>query len=117
MEKIGEIPLNGEVHFSEFFVEGDRLVAVYGEYPEKTRPPVRIRTENIRQQRLLTSAIGKNPVSLGKITQSGSYHTMRIVDGYVYLFSDFRADISVLRTDLWDIFRRYRANIWTAVIL
>ena len=25
---------------------------------------------------------------------------MRIVDGYVYLFSDFRADISVLRTDL-----------------
>ena len=33
MEKIGEIPLNGEVHFSEFFVEGDRLVAVYGENP------------------------------------------------------------------------------------
>lgn len=100
MEKIGEIPLNGEVHFSEFFVEGDRLVAVYGEYPEETGPTGSYPYREYTTAETFDISDPENPVSLGKITQSGSYHTMRIVDGYVYLFSDFRADISVLRTDL-----------------
>ena len=100
MEKIGEIPLNGEVHFSEFFVEGDRLVAVYGEYPEETGPTGSYLYREYTTAETFDISDPENPVSLGKITQSGSYHTMRIVDGYVYLFSDFRADISVLRTDL-----------------
>lgn len=103
MEKVGEIPLNGEVNFSEFFVQGDRLVVVYGDYPEETDPssPYYGTYREYTVAETFDISDPKKPVSLGKITQSGSYHTMRIVDGYVYLFSDFRADISVLRKDLW----------------
>ena len=59
MEKIGEIPLNGAVHFSEFFVEGDRLVAVYGEYPEETGPTGSYPYREYTTAETLTSAIRK----------------------------------------------------------
>lgn len=104
MEKLGEILLNGETYFSEFFVQGDRLVVVYGEYPEMRMDGPNSYFESYKEYTIAETfdiSDPKAPKSLGKITQSGTYHTMRIVDGYVYLFSDFRADMSVLREDLW----------------
>ncbi len=103
MEKIGEILLNGETHFSEFFVQGDRLVVVYEEYREGTDPSNSYGGAYREYTVAETFDISDptTPKSLGKITQSGNYNTMRIVEGYVYLFSDFHAEMSVLREDLW----------------
>ena len=80
-------------------------------------PPVRIRTENIRQQRLLTSAIRKIRFHWGRshraeaIIRCGSWTDMCICS--VIFVRIYRCWERIFR----DIFRRYRANIWTAVIL
>lgn len=51
-----------------------------------------------------------NPKSLGEMSQSGSFHTMRVSGDYMYLLSTFYADISDQRTISAVMYRKYREN-------
>ena len=42
----------------------------------------------------------EKPKSLGEMSQSGSFHTMRVSGDYVYLLSTFYADISGSKNDV-----------------
>lgn len=94
MEYLGTIRLDKECYVSEIFVKGDRLVAVYnqseyldqsdvdtGEYGGIYRDYAVAETFDISKP--------EKPKSLGKVSQSGYYNTMRVVGDYVYLLSDF----------------------------
>lgn len=97
MEYLGTVRLDKECYVSEIFVKGDRLVAVYnqseyldqsdvdtGEYGGIYRDYAVAETFDISKP--------EKPRSLGKVSQSGYYNTMRVVGDYVYLLSDFYAE-------------------------
>lgn len=94
MEHLSTIRLDKECYVSEIFVKDDRLVAVYnqseyldqgdvstGEYGGIYRQYAVAETFDISKP--------EKPKSLGKVSQSGNYNTMRVSGDYVYLFSDF----------------------------
>ncbi len=95
MDALGEIQLESESYYAEMYVKDDRLIAFY--------------TKNIYEDR--NDGLGEyyhqetvaeifdigdpsTPKKVTKISQSGNYNSVRIVGDYVYLFSDFYADIS-----------------------
>lgn len=42
----------------------------------------------------------EKPESIGTVTQSGDFYTMRVIGDYVYLFSNFYADVQAARDDI-----------------
>lgn len=102
MEQLSVIELEKECYVSELFVKKDRLVVMYtdSEYLE----PLDGEDGDGGYYRDLTVAetfdIGnpKKPKSIGKISQSGNYNTMRAVGDYIYLFSDYYVYMDMPRT-------------------
>lgn len=94
MEHLSTIRLDKESYVSEIFVKDDRLVAVYSqsEYRDQGNASTGVYGGIYLQYAVAeTFDISKpeKPVSLGKVSQSGNYNTMRAVGDYVYLISDF----------------------------
>ena len=100
MEQLGTIELESESYYAEMYVKGDRVVAFYTqdsfEEPDAAAKSVDggIYTQNAVAEIFDISDIN-NPERIAKITQSGNYNTVRLVGDYVYLFSNFYADISL----------------------
>lgn len=95
MNALGEIQLESDSYYAEMYVKDDRLIAFY--------------TKNIYEDRkdglgeyyhqetvaeIFDISDPSEPKKVTKISQSGNYNSVRIVGDYVYLFSDFYADIS-----------------------
>lgn len=100
MNQEGTIHLDGNQVISEVYVKDGKLILVYsqtdymdgsqgygGEYKQYTVAE----TYDVSDTR--------KPKSIGKITQSGNFNTMRVAGGYVYLLSDFYANMTVGRED------------------
>ncbi len=98
MDPLGTIRLGEETSISEIYVKDDRLVVLYtysdfidqadvdqGEYGGYYRDFTVAETFDVSKP--------QKPKSMGKISQSGSYHTMRAAGDYIYLFSDFYVDL------------------------
>ena len=104
MEHLSTIRLDQECYVSEIFVKGDRLIAVYSQSEYRDQGDV---STGEYGGRYLQYAVAETfdiskpgkPKSVGKISQSGNYNTMRVSGDYVYLFSDFYAEIYSSRTD------------------
>ena len=104
MEHLSTIRLDQECYVSEIFVKGDRLIAVYSQSEYRDQGDV---STGEYGGRYLQYAVAETfdiskpgkPKSIGKISQSGNYNTMRVSGDYVYLFSDFYAEIYSSRTD------------------
>lgn len=104
MEHLSTIRLDQECYVSEMFVKGDRLIAVYSQSEYRDQGDV---STGEYGGRYLQYAVAETfdiskpekPKSIGKISQSGNYNTMRVSGDYVYLFSDFYAEIYSSRTD------------------
>lgn len=99
MEQLGTIQLESESYYAELYVNEDRVVAVYSqETYEEADANAKIAAEVFYRQSTVAEVFDisdpENPERIGKISQSGNYNTVRIVGDYVYLFSDFYADIS-----------------------
>lgn len=90
MEKLSEIKMNDNCFVSEVYVENDILLVMYtkqeyddgasgydGMYKEYTCTAV----YDISDRR--------TPEKISEISQSGSYNTMRVRDGYAYVLSDY----------------------------
>lgn len=96
LQELGEIELDGESYVSEIFVKNDRLVAVYSETesPEETESGeyVGVYREYTAAETFDISNPAK-PKSIGKISQSGNFHTMRVVGDYVYVLSNYYPDM------------------------
>ena len=104
MERLSTIRLDQECYVSEIFVKGDRLIAVYSQSEYRDQGDV---STGEYGGRYLQYAVAETfdiskpekPKSVGKISQSGNYNTMRVSGDYVYLLSDFYAEIYSSRTD------------------
>lgn len=104
MEKTAEIIPDGEGNFSELYVEGDLLAAVYipQSYAIAEDSAGQNGTEgdgNSVSVFVYDISDPSDPRQTGTFTQSGYYNTMRIRDGYVYLISNFYAGMPAEPTD------------------
>lgn len=90
MTPAGSVTVPKGAQVNEFYVEHNRLYVLSTVYPEGVEQPDGTYTFPPETTRLDTYDVTDpaNPTSVGSVTQTGSYHTSRFVDGYVYVFSD-----------------------------
>lgn len=101
MEEMGSIRLEDDQYISEIYIKDEKLIIVYtrteyndgnegydGTYKQYTVAE----TYDVSNPR--------KPKSVGKITQSGSFYTLRVTGDYVYLFSNFYTQVSAARNDI-----------------
>lgn len=100
MEQLGTIRLGEECYVSEIFVKDDRLIVMYSQTEFKDQGG-EYGGYYLQYTVAETFDVGKpeKPKSVGKITQSGNYNSMRVVGDYVYLLSNFYADAYGPRTN------------------
>lgn len=98
MEPLGCIDMDEDDYVSEIYIKDDKLVVVYtrSEYRVESGSSGGVYKEYATAETFDVSD-PENPKSVGKISQSGNYYTMRMVGDYVYLFSTFYADTSSAR--------------------
>lgn len=98
MQELSEIQLPEECYVNEIYAQAERLVILYtrqdyddGEsgYDGYFRQYTCAETYDVSDP--------GSPEKLGTVSQSGSYHTMRAKDGYIYVLSDFYADTAAPR--------------------
>lgn len=95
MDALGEIQLESDSYYAEMYVKDDRLIAFY------TKNTYEDRNDGLGEYyhqetvaEIFDVSDPSEPKKVTKISQSGNYNSVRIVGDYVYLFSDFYADIS-----------------------
>lgn len=117
MEPIGAIRMAEGENISEFYVKDDRLVVAYTStetthgdgghgdggygnngYSDSGGYGKGNQVETVAETYDVSSP--DRPESIGKVTQSGSYYTMRISGDEVYLFSSFYAQVQAARKDV-----------------
>lgn len=92
LEKVGEIRTEEEKYICEFYVRDQKVVVVLGNnYNYYSEEPdsfcydrygsTTVRTYDVQDK--------ARPEQVGEVTQSGSYTSSRIADGYLYLFSQY----------------------------
>lgn len=101
MEEKAVIKQEDSLHISEVYVQDDRLVAVYvkEEYDDgKTGYDGYYKQYTCAE--VYDVSDPEEPESVGVISQSGSYNTLRVRDGYVYVISEFYPTGGVARSDV-----------------
>ncbi len=101
MEQVGTIKLDENKNVSEFYVKDNQLIVVY------TDTDYGDESNGYRYQSTTTAEVydvsnPEKPTSKGKVSQSGSFHTMRVNGNYVYLLSDFYASASNGKSEVAD---------------
>ena len=101
MKQLATIRLEDDQYAPEIYVQNGKLILIY------TRTGYEDGTEgyggNYREYTVAETydiSTPSKPRSMGKITQSGSFYTMRVSGEYVYLLSSFYADTSAGRKDI-----------------
>lgn len=80
MKSAANISLGKEQYIHEFYLEDEKLVVLYSDYEnEKTSASADVYDVSNPEK----------PVKKGSVSQSGNYHTSRLVDGYLYVLSNF----------------------------
>ena len=95
LKKYNEITLGEEYNIQEFYVntEQRKLIVVCQKDCTDKNSKKQVNTDNWNQSN--TAAVTYNieniqkPVKEGEVTQSGTYHSSRMADGYLYLFSEY----------------------------
>ena len=97
LEEKAEIVLDEDAYVAELYVRDDRLLVVYTKsiYEEQTDffGGYRNNTYSV----VYDVSDPSSPQPVGNISQSGSYHTMRVSGDYVYVLTDYSVDSSVYR--------------------
>lgn len=86
MEEAGSIQFDRGTQVSEFYLEGDRLIALGTGYGKDG---------DVQEKTSVITYDISNPKKIGKVsevTQSGYYDSSRIAGGYLYVFSNFYAE-------------------------
>lgn len=111
MQELSKINFSEEQYISELFVKNDRLIVFYNqtevsevEDKETIAADMDVKSVDGAYYREYTVAETfdisnpEEPKSVGKVSQSGSFHTMRAVGDYVYLFSNYYPEMDSSRT-------------------
>lgn len=90
---VGLVDLEDQVYVSEIYVSGDRLVVCYTRTETETEESAGSSYGSAYREYAVAETFDisepEHPVSVGCISQSGTYSTMRAADGYVYLLSRY----------------------------
>lgn len=101
MKPLGTIQMKDGQHISEIYVKNDRLVVVYSTTKyKKNDSKYKEGPLNYTVAETFDVSRPDEPKSVGKITQSGNYSTMRVSGDDVYLFSRFNAQMQAARKDV-----------------
>lgn len=102
LEELGEIELGSDIYVAEIFVKNDKLVAVYtrSEYTESADGSEYGRYREYSVAETFDVSKPEEAKSIGKITQSGNFSSMRVVGDYVYMLSNYYPDMGRARRDL-----------------
>ena len=103
LKKYSEITLEKEYAIQEFYINTDqkKLVAVCQK--ECTDADNKKQVGTAVRQQTKTAAVTydisdiKKPVKEGEVTQSGTYNSSRMADGYLYLFSEYYTGSNVVK--------------------
>lgn len=101
MNPSAEIELPEDCYISELYIEDDRLAVMYTrtEY-EDGEDGIGATWKDYTCADVYDVSDAKNPKKTGTVSQSGYYNTMRAKDGYVYMLSEFYADMAAARNDV-----------------
>lgn len=86
LNKVTSVSLEDGAQIAEFYVENQQLIILYNVSPEM-KDGVYL-GENT-QVTVYDIADPQNPKEQGTVTQSGRFDTSRLVNGYLYVFSNF----------------------------
>lgn len=108
MEKLATIEQGKERYVEDIYVQGDKLVlfGTLGREVGNSKDPEAYDGyyENNTYVQVYDISNPSDPKEIGNIEQSGGYNTSRIVDGYVYVLSQFHPyEDNVTARDLWYI--------------
>lgn len=103
LEKYNEITLEKEYMVQEFYIDTDRKKLVAVCQKECTDADNKKQVGTAVRQQTKTAAVTydisdiKKPVKEGEVTQSGTYNSSRMADGYLYLFSEYYTGSNVVK--------------------
>ena len=103
LEKYNEITLEKEYTIQEFYIDTDRKKLVAVCQKECTDADNKKQVGTAVRQQTKTAAVTydisdiKKPVKEGEVTQSGTYNSSRMADGYLYLFSEYYTGSNVVK--------------------
>ena len=100
MKQAGTISMDANDYLIEIYLKDDKLVCVYARTTDKTASQGVIRSVPYTVAETFDVSDPANPKSLGEMSQSGSFHTMRVSGDYMYLLSTFYADVTGLQDDI-----------------
>ena len=85
---------------SMIYLKDEKMVCVYARTTDETDSQGVVRSVTHTVAEVFDVSNPEKPKSLGEMSQSGSFHTMRVSGDYVYLLSTFYADISGSKNDV-----------------
>ena len=102
LKKYSEITLGEEYTIQEFYVNSDQkklVIVCQKECSSKENKKTNTDTWNQSKTAAVTYNIQdiKNPVKEGEVTQSGTYNSSRMADGYLYLFSEYYMNGNIVK--------------------
>lgn len=100
MKEVGTISMDPTDYLIEIYLKDETLVCVYVRTTDKTDSQGVIRSVPYTVAETFDVSNPANPKSLGEMSQSGSFHSMRVSGNYVYLFSTFYADVTGSQDDV-----------------
>ena len=100
MKQVGTISMDANDYLIEIYLKDEKLVCVYARTTDETDSQGVVRSVTHTVAEVFDVSNPEKPKSLGEMSQSGSFHTMRVSGDYVYLLSTFYADISGSKNDV-----------------
>lgn len=100
MKQVGTISMDANDYLIEIYLKDEKLVCVYARTTDETDSQGVVRSVTHTVAEVFDVSNPEKPKSLGEMSQSGSFHTMRVSGDYVYLLSTFYADISGSKDDV-----------------
>lgn len=111
MTSVASIKLEENISVSEFYLHEDKLLLLCNAVENRNEDMVDPgfagpNATSYMYERVNTILITydisnpEKPEEIGQVTQSGSYYTSRVADGYIYIFSQYHAMTGTAREDI-----------------
>lgn len=97
MKETAVIRMKETDHISQIYLEEDMLLCIYNRYSEDGQNTGENRNYTVAE--VYDVSTPDKPKSMGEVSQSGSFSSVRITDGYVYLLSDFYVQSATAKED------------------
>ena len=111
MTSVASIKLEEGISVSEFYIHDEKLLLLCNATGTKNKELVDPGFAGPNSISYMYDSVDTNlitydistpesPKEIGRVTQSGSYYTSRVVEGYIYIFSQYYARVGAAREDV-----------------